>query len=163
MAATSKIRPLTRADIRACAAILSSSDPWKRLGEGYDFRRLLSGNRSGARSYVMTIEEKTAGFIVFNPRPVFARGGYLRAIGVESSMRKQGIGSQLMKFAEGITARHSPNFYLCVSSFNRKAQAFYRGLGYRRIGKIPDLIIQGASELVYWKRLPRLTSKSRRR
>jgi [ribosomal protein S18]-alanine N-acetyltransferase len=157
-----KIRPLTRADISACAAIISASDPWKRLGEGFDFTRLLAGDQSGSKSYIMTVKKTAVGFIVFNPHPVFARGGYLRAIGVTSSFQRQGIGRKLMNFAESITAQQAPNFYLCVSSFNRKAQAFYRDLGYRKIGRIPDLLMRGASEYVYWKRLPQFTARSRR-
>jgi ribosomal protein S18 acetylase RimI-like enzyme len=68
-------------------------------------------------------------------------------------MRRLGIGRKLMSFAENRTARLAPNFYLCVSSFNRQAQAFYRDLGYSRVGKIPGLISPDASEYIFWKSL----------
>jgi ribosomal protein S18 acetylase RimI-like enzyme len=94
-----------------------------------------------------------AGFVLFTPEPVFARGGYLRAIAVAPEARNQGVGKALLRFAEQETARLAPNLYLCVSSFNRKAGAFYRHFGYKKIGTIPGLIVPGASELILWKQL----------
>jgi ribosomal protein S18 acetylase RimI-like enzyme len=96
---------------------------------------------------------ETAGFILFTPEPAFARGGYLRAIGVSPKFRRQGIGRKLLSFAEKITARQALHFFLCVSSFNRKAQAFYKNRGYTRVGKLPGLIKPGLTEYIYWKRL----------
>ncbi len=158
-----RILPMARIHIPACVAILSASEPWKNLGEGFDFGLVLHRNRQTGKAYVLVVEEEIVGFIVFTPHQVFARGGYLRAIGVAPSWRRQGIGKRLIRFAEKETARHSPNFYLCVSSFNRKAQAFYRSLGYQKIGKIPDLLMKGASEHVYWKRLSQFKIKARRK
>jgi len=162
-AVSMKILPMTRAHIPACAAILSASEPWKRLGEGFDFDRAFSRNQQTNKAYVLIVQKETVGFIVFTPQPVFARGGYLRAIGVTTSKRRQGIGKNLMRFAEETTARHSPNFYLCVSSFNRKAQSFYRNLGYQKVGSIPDLLLKGASEYIYWKRLSQFKKKAKDR
>ena len=150
---SARIVPMSRVHIPACAEIVSSSDPWKRLGERLDFVSLLSGERPDLKSYVCVVDKKAVGFIVFTPDPVFARGGYLRAIGVAPSLRRLGIGNRLLAYAEKTTARRSSNFYLCVSSFNRRAQVFYKKLGYLRVGKVPDLLVQGSSEYIYWKRL----------
>ncbi len=144
--------------IRICHEIAASSEPWRTLKEGIDFPHYISRKEA----YVSMRGDEPAGFIIFTPLPVFARGGYLRAIGVSSSMRSHGIGKGLMDFAEKMTARSSLNFYLCVSSFNRPAQAFYKSLGYTRIGKIPELIMQGSSEYIYWKRLRPLLPNTRR-
>ncbi len=149
------IRPFRSADIRACAAIVAQTEPWKSLGEGIDFVRLVRREQRENAAYVYTTGTIVSGFIIFTPYPVFARGGYLRAIAVNPEMRKKGIGRKLLTLAEKKTAFFSPNFYLCVSSFNRKAQAFYKKLGYTRVGKIPGLIIPHASEHIYWKQLKR--------
>jgi ribosomal protein S18 acetylase RimI-like enzyme len=93
------------------------------------------------------------GFILFTAEPVFARGGYLRAIGVAPSLRGEGIGSKLMAFAEKAVSRQAQYFYLCVSSFNRMGQAFYKKRGYTRVGTLPGLTSPEASEYIYWKRL----------
>jgi ribosomal-protein-alanine N-acetyltransferase len=149
-----RIIPMTRSHIAACDAIVAASEPWKTLGERFDFAGALSRkNRSYSRALVCIAENRPVGFVIFNPQPVFARGGYIRSIGVSPSMRRLGIGRKLLSFAEKDTTGCSSNLYLCVSSFNRKAQAFYKGCGYTRVGKLQDLIIPGASEYIYWKRL----------
>lgn len=150
---SARIVPMARVHIPACAEIVSVSDPWKRLGERLDFSSLISRERSDLKAYVCVVDRKAVGFIVFTSGPVFARGGYLRAIGVSPSMHRLGIGTRLLTYAEKTTALKSPNFYLCVSSFNRSAQVFYKKLGYTRVGKIPDLLVPGSSEHIYWKRL----------
>ncbi len=154
-----KILPMSATHIPACAEILSVSEPWKRLGERFDFAQFLSRHRQIGTPHVLIVDKEVAGFIVFSPYPVFARGGYLRAIGVAPSKRRQGFGRMLVRFAEKSTVRFSPNLYLCVSSFNRKAQAFYKNLGYQRIGIIPDLLVRGSSEHIYWKRLSQLKTR----
>src|SRR3990172_108262 len=154
---------MTRSHIKACDAIVSASEPWNALGEQMDFAAALSRkDRPYDRAYVCTVENKTAGFIIFPPQPVFARGGYIRSIGVAPSMQRLGIGGKLLSFAEKIISGFSPNSYLCVSSFNRKAQAFYKDAGYALVGKLHDLILPGASEYIYWNPLlqgPRVKKK----
>ena len=144
-----KIVPMTRSHIPACADIVNSSEPWKTLRESVDF--LPSIKRKQA--FVAVIDGAVAGFVVFTPEPVFARGGYLRAIGVAPAIRGSGIGRKLLAYAEKTTAKQAPNFYLCVSSFNRTGQAFYRKCGYKKIGQIEGLIRKGSSEHIYWKKL----------
>lgn len=146
---TIKITAMTRTHIPACNEIVASSEPWKTLRGTVDF--LPSIKRKHA--FVAVIEGAVAGFVIFTPEPVFARGGYLRAIGVASAIRGSGIGKLLMAFAERTTAKTAPNFFLCVSSFNKTAMAFYKKCGYAKIGKIDGLIRKGAAEYVYWKKL----------
>ncbi len=144
-----KIVMMKRGDIPACNNIIAVSEPWKTLNERINFARYISLKQA----HVCIKGEEMGGFVIFTPESVFARGGYLRAIGVSPTMQGKGIGRKLMSFAEKATARRAPNLYLCVSSFNRQAQAFYKSLGYTRIGKIPDLILPGKSEYVYRKQL----------
>jgi ribosomal protein S18 acetylase RimI-like enzyme len=144
---------MNRGHIQACNAIAASSEPWKTLNERVDFLTYVKLKQA----YVCTVGNAISGFILFTPEPVFARGGYLRAIGVDPAMRRQGFGRKLLAFAESRMARRCPNIYLCVSSFNRRAQAFYKGLGYTRVGKLPGLIVPDASEYIFWKRLKNRT------
>jgi len=153
-----EIVPMMRSHSEACSAIVAVSEPWKTLRERIDFSKYMALNQA----YVYLKEGEPAGFIIFTPDPVFARGGYIRAVAVDPVMRRHGIGEKLLAFAETVIARRSPNAYLCVSSFNRRGQMFYRSLGYTRVGSLPDLIVQGASEYIYWKRLRPLPLKNRR-
>jgi ribosomal protein S18 acetylase RimI-like enzyme len=152
-----KIVPMTRSLTEACARIVAVSEPWKTLHERINFSKYMALNQA----YVYIREGETAGFIIFTPEPVFARGGYIRAVAVAPAMRRHGIGEKLLMFAETVIARRSPHVYLCVSSFNRRGQMFYRSLGYTRVGRLPDLIVRGTSEYIYWKRLRPLPLKNR--
>lgn len=148
-----RIRRLRRADIPACERIVAQSEPWKTLGLGVDFEALLAHQRLSLEAHVCASGKDVLGFVVFTPYPVFARGGYLRAIAVHPQLRERGIGRKLLSLAEKKTSSFSRNLYLCVSSFNRKAKAFYVKRGYERVGCIPGLVIPRASELIYRKRL----------
>jgi len=152
------ILPMKRSHIQACSDITSVSDPWKTLHDRIDFEKYIRLKQA----HVCMSGEELAGFIIFTPEPVFARGGYLRAIGVSPSMRRYGIGKSLLTFAEKETARSAQYLYLCVSSFNRKAQAFYHDQGYVRAGRLADLIVPGFSEYIYWKRLRPISRQTRR-
>jgi ribosomal protein S18 acetylase RimI-like enzyme len=140
---------MKRSHIQACNAITGASEPWKTLNERIDFLKFISLKQA----YVCMINKEPAGFILFTPEPVFARGGYIRAVGVAPEIRRRGIGRKLLAFAERIMARRCGNSYLCVSSFNRRAAAFYKANGYTRVGKLPGLIKPGAAEYIYWKRI----------
>ncbi len=148
-----KMALMTKAHIPECEAIVAGSEPWKRLNEGIDFRGIIAANRTHTSAYVCLADGKPAGFILFIPEPVFARGGYLRAIAVSPSFRVTGIGTMMLSFAEKKTARKASHLFLCVSSFNRRAHLFYEKRGYTRVGRLPGIIMPGASEFIYWKRL----------
>jgi len=153
-----RIVPMLRSHIEDCAAITASSEPWKTLNEQIDFLPYLASKQA----FVAVQNGTVAGFVIFTPEPVFARGGYLRAVGVAADRRRNGIGGKLLAFAENKTCRTSENLYLCVSSFNRRACAFYRSRGYALVGKIPGLIRPDRAECIYWKRLRQLSHAIRR-
>lgn len=143
------IMPMKRAHIRRCNAIVAVSEPWKTLREGVNFSVYIPLGQA----YVCAFRDEIAGFIVFTAESVFARGGYIRAVGVDPGMRRRGIGKRLLDFAERKISRNSRNAYLCVSSFNRPGQKFYKDHGYLRVGKVPGLTLPEASEYIYWKKL----------
>ena len=143
------IVPMTRRHLAACDDIVRSSEPWKTLRERVDFLPFIRRKQA----FAAVIEGAVAGFVLFTGEPVFARGGYLRALAVAPAIRGSGVGRQLLAFAERTTATKAPNFFLCVSSFNRRAQAFYRKSGYVRVGSIKGLIRRDREEIIYWKRL----------
>ncbi len=146
-----RIIPLRPSHVPACRAIVAASNPWKRLKEGIDFRSAL--NDRSVRCFACLDRRELAGFILFLPGPVFARGGYLRALAVAPRFRGRGVGGLLLSHAEKIVSRRASHFFLCVSSFNRTGQAFYRHCGYRKAGSLPGLIRPGISEFIFWKPL----------
>lgn len=143
------IRPLDGAEeAKACARMMAETDPWITLRREFDQAFQLATNPE-VEVYVARVGETLAGHIVVNMKGPFA--GYIQALVVGSDWRGRGIGSQLVRFAEERIFRESPNVFLCVSSFNERAQQLYARLGYERIGELKEYVIPGASEFLMRK------------
>ena len=105
---------------------------------------------------------RVLGFIWFRPDGTFHHSGYVRWVAVTPDARGRGVGERLMRHAEERIFEEGPNVYLLVSDFNAKAQAFYRRLGYVRVGALPDYIVPGITERLYRKtRGPILNQRGR--
>jgi ribosomal protein S18 acetylase RimI-like enzyme len=68
---------------------------------------------------------------------------------VAPAARGRGVGERLMRHAEERIFRRGPNVFLTVSDFNRRAQAFYRKLGYTEVGAIRNYVVAGITERLY--------------
>lgn len=156
-----KIDRLTSAkDKRAAAALMAASEPWLTLG--LSARDCLRGLAAPGREiHAARVGGKLAGFVVLTMFGTFR--GYVQTLFVAPGFRGEGVGEALMAFAERRVFAESPNLFLCVSSFNKGAQRFYRRLGYRKIGVIRDFIIKGGDELLLRKTLGPLRSFRPRR
>jgi ribosomal protein S18 acetylase RimI-like enzyme len=75
----------------------------------------------------------------------------VRWIAVALAARGRGVGERLMRHAEDRIFRRGPNVFLTVSDFNRRAQAFYRKLGYTEVGAIRNYVVPGITERLYRK------------
>jgi ribosomal protein S18 acetylase RimI-like enzyme len=89
------------------------------------------------------------GFAVLSMKGAFV--GYLQAICVAPEARGRGVGSWLMAFVEERVFRESPNFFLCVSSFNPDARRLYEHLGFEVVGTLRDYIVRGHDEILMRK------------
>ena len=143
------IRPLNgAAEARGCAGFMAASEPWRTLGVMAEhlFQRLTDPTRE---VHVVTLENQIVGVLVLHLAGPL--NGYIQTIATHPDWRNRGLGTQLMQFAEERIFRQSPNVFLCVSSFNPRAQKFYERLGYRRVGELPDFLVKGHSEILLRK------------
>ena len=136
------------AEARFCAGFLAASEPWLTLGLTSEqaFQRLTDPTRE---VYVATVNGQVVGLLI-----LFLDGtlkGYIQTIAVHPDWRSRGIGTHVIEFAEERIFRISPNVFLCVSSFNRRAQKFYERLGYQRVGELTDFVVKGHSEFILRK------------
>ncbi len=144
-----KIRKLQQEDeAHQCAQFMAESDPWKRLGRTYDgsMQMLLDSERE---VYVATVDDEIVGVIILWMKGAWV--GYIQTIGVFPQWQGQGIGSQLIQFAEKRIFADSPNVFMCVSSFNEGAQKLYQRLGYEVVGEIKKYIVVEYSEILLRK------------
>jgi ribosomal-protein-alanine N-acetyltransferase len=135
-------------DARACAAMMCATDPWLKLGRGFDACLGVVTDPT-CETYVAREGDGVRGFIIVNMHGAFV--GYIRIVCVAANARGSGVGSELIAFAEERIFRDSPNVFLCVSSFNRRARALYERLGYEVVGELRDYIVHGVSETLMRK------------
>ena len=137
-------------DRKAAAALMAESDPWKKLG--LRERHCLKTFGAPFRETYAAREGKgLAGFVVITMYGTFR--GYIQVLFVAPGYRGKGLGEELMKFAEKKIFARSPNVFLCVSSFNKGAQRFYRRLGYAKAGLLKDFLVKGSDEMLLRKTL----------
>jgi ribosomal protein S18 acetylase RimI-like enzyme len=143
------VRPFSGAeDAEWSAQIMAESDPWLTLGFSYEQNLRIFGNESRER-YLARVEAKPAGFLMLNMQGAFT--GYVQLIGVAPAFRGRGVGRALIEFAEQRIFRETPNVFICVSDFNREAQAFYQRMGYEKIGELRDFLVAGRAEILLRK------------
>lgn len=151
------IRPIVdREEIRACAELMASSDPWAALyftvdeceselrGPNVDIYGLLGSDGPGLRAFIATAEHG------IGSEPL------IEFLCVDASERGRGLGTALIEFAESEIFADADNIYLFVSDINPNAVRLYERLGFQRIGEIPDFNLYGQTEYFYRKtRRPR--------
>ena len=148
---TMRVRRLGGEDEAAkCAQWMARSEPWITLGRGVEAALRLLRIRT-KEVWVAEDEHGPQGFIVLDmsgPLP-----GYIQTVCVRPESRSRGIGAELVRFAEQRVFHHSPNMFLCVSSFNTSAQRFYARLGYDVVGTLKDFLVAGHDEILMRKTL----------
>ena len=133
------------------ASLFAGQEPWITLGSTLEQCRSACRHPE-YRVYVARREGQPCGAIVLHPRGV-AGSPYVKSLAVAEGHRGQGTGAALVKFAEDLFRGESRHIFLCVSSFNTRARAFYERLGYLPVGEFKDYVIVGASEILMHKLL----------
>jgi ribosomal protein S18 acetylase RimI-like enzyme len=133
-----------------CAQVMAGTEPWITLRRDLEQCRTTL-RRPGRELYVARWVSQPVGFILIHPYGC-AGSTYIASVAVAESARGRGIGAQLLAFAERQAAGRR-FIFLCVSSFNHRAQELYYRLGYKRVGELPDYIVDGYSEVLLGKRL----------
>jgi ribosomal protein S18 acetylase RimI-like enzyme len=135
-------------DAEACARLMAGSEPWTTLGRSYEASLRIVQDPT-REVYVARDDNGLAGFLILCMTGAFV--GYIQTVLVRPDRRGRGLGSHLLRFAEGRILRDSPNIFMCVSSFNNDARRLYRRLGYQVVGELTDYIVRGHSEILLRK------------
>jgi len=141
----------TGQDREWAAQLMVRSEPWTTLRRPLEACRAVL-NDPEFQVFIGWSGSERAGFLVLDPRGV-AGAPYLKSIAVAPEFRGRGLGTRFITFAEEFFRPRSRHLFLCVSSFNARAQQLYERLGYHPVGPVQDLAIDGASELIMFKRL----------
>ena len=145
---------MTPDDLPACADLMASTPLWRRYGvTASSARARLADALDGPGQLFVAVDSgMLLGFVWCVRRGAFARSGYIPLIGVQPGETGRGVGAALLAQAEAWLGEDSPDIFLTVSDFNTAAQRFYQRHGYAQVGALPNYVIDGVTELIYWKR-----------
>lgn len=135
-----------------CKDALINSELGKRYFE--DHKSANEAIKEGLASdtlYVALNRGKCIGFMYYIPEGAFHAFPYLHLIAVKSEYRGQRVGERLIKFLEDKIFIKTSKLFLVVSDFNPKGMRFYKKLGYRTVGEIPNLYREGINEYLMMK------------
>ncbi len=143
------VRPLAGPDEAAeCARLMAGSEPWMTLGRTFQTSLAVLTN-TVKEVHVVRDAKGVAGFMILDLRGPFA--GYIQTVYVRPDCRDRGLGRELVQWAEARIFRESPNVFICVSSFNPRAQRLYERLGYEVVGVLRAYIVPDHDEILLRK------------
>ena len=148
-----KIQLAKKGQARDCLSCVKQSELWESYFKSNaaavdDIEKMISKKQI----YVaLNQNNKCIGFMGIIHNGCFRKFSYLSIIAVWNGYRSKGVGKELLKKFEETGFKQADRVFLLVSDFNKKAQLLYRKLGYKNVGKIPDLFKRGISEHVMVK------------
>lgn len=137
---------------RLLGPALAAIDPWARAGiSGDRLGEFFARSEAGASRYKVLAGGELAGVMVV--RLPWLHGPYLHFLGLLPAFHSQGIGSVALDWLEAEAQGRFRNLWLCVSSFNSGARAFYEAHDFKLTAPLEDLVFDGQNELLMRKRL----------
>lgn len=137
-----------QSDFDQCAKMMSSSHPWIQLGlNENDCRNAFNGTER--EIYTLKEDGIIIGFLIIQPKGSFK--GYIQTLCIDENYRGKGYGWQLLTFAEQLIHQYSPNVFICVSDFNKRALELYLKFGFEQVGLLPNFVKNGFTEILLRK------------
>jgi ribosomal protein S18 acetylase RimI-like enzyme len=135
-------------DFEICAHMMSETDPWITLK--MDYEQCLKAFEGECKEiYVVEAENIIAGFVILQTSGTFS--GYIQTICVDAPFRGMGLGKKLLHYCNERVLKFSPNLFICVSSFNKRALKLYYDFGFKLVGELENFVKQGFTELLLRK------------
>lgn len=145
----SKIIPMPDSLAKECAGLMAANDPWKKVGRTIEDCVSNFSNPS-YQHYILMHDDQVKGFLIVILNGLLG-GGFIKSLFVSPELQGAGLGKKLLEFGEGLIFAQFANSYLCVSSFNKNAQLFYKNNGYAIVGELSELIVPGHAEILLRK------------
>lgn len=151
-----QIRSMTLEDAAPVASWMVQIDPWVRYGATPERvqARLESGIVGG--DIVLTVDAdgtKGRGLAFCALTGMFDRSPYLRWLAIHPDHSGAGIGLAMLSAVEEAVKPHDRDLFLLAADFNSGARRFYERHGYQQMAVLPDYVVAGVAEVLYWKRL----------
>lgn len=149
---TGVLAPLEGADARSLAAACAAIDPWKRMDYAADtLERYFQKNDPAKRCYALTREGALAGALVL--RYPWLKGPYVEFLAILPPFQGEGLGRAMLTWMEKEVSGTDRNLWVLASDFNERALAFYRRFGFEPVAPLPDVAVEGFTEILLRKQL----------
>lgn len=133
---------------RICAEMMVSTDPWIRLE--MDYAQCMMAFEGPYKEIILAeFGDHIAGFAILQTTGSFK--GYIQTICISENYRGKGIGRKLLQYCESRILDYSPNVFICVSSFNKRAIKLYTQFGFTVVGELENFVKEGFTELLLRK------------
>ncbi len=143
--------PITRTEVavaRRQAAWLARMEPWLSLGYSAQRLSLWLGRMARAgRVRTLTTQGRVQGILVISPDVLL--GDFIALVAVQPFAANKGHGRALVESVARRTFAHRRWLYVSSDAANRTAAAFYRKLGFVRVGRLPDMVSTGHTEILW--------------
>lgn len=151
-----EIRAMAQEDAAPVARWMAQIDPWVRYGANPERvqGRLEKGIAEG--DVVLTVDvdgAKGRGLAFCALTGMFDRSPYLRWLAIHPDHSGAGIGAALLTAVEDAVKPYDRDLFLLAADFNTGARRFYERQGYQQMAVLPDYVVAGVAEVLYWKRL----------
>jgi ribosomal protein S18 acetylase RimI-like enzyme len=131
-------------------------EPWRSLGyERTTLARYLRRMARDGRALIAVETGQVLGILVFQPDVLL--GVFVALLAVRPDSGGRGIGRALMAHVEKAAFAKKRWLYVSSDGANRTAARFYKKLGFSRAARLPGLIRDGRTEILWRKRRPART------
>ena len=125
-------------------------EPWRSLGyQGPRLGRYLGRMARTNRALVAEEKAQVLGIVVVQPD--FLLGPFVALLAVRPEATGRGIGRALMARIERLAFPERRWLWVSADSANRQALRFYAKLGFARVARLPNLICDGRTEILWRK------------
>jgi ribosomal protein S18 acetylase RimI-like enzyme len=160
MAARARISRPVPALARAQGSWIAALEPWRGLGYRADALGRYLARKAHARGvWVVLASAKgpPVGIVVVDDGVLL--GDFIALLAVRPESSGQGVGRTLVEHVAARTFAARRWLYVSCDGNNAAALRFYRKLGFSRVGRLPDLVREGRTEILLRKPAPRVASK----
>jgi ribosomal protein S18 acetylase RimI-like enzyme len=155
MAPPARITRPTPAVARAQGAWIAALEPWRGLGYRADALGRYLGRKARTRNvWVARRAGKGIPLAIAVVDDGVLLGGFIALLAVRPESSGQGLGRALVEHVAGQTFAVRRWLYVSCDGNNAAALRFYRKLGFSRVGRLPDLVRQGRTEILLRKGAP---------
>ncbi len=145
-----RLRRANPSEARRQAPWIVAMDPWASMGyQAAPLGRWLYRRARAGWVWVAVEGDRVLGLLVLQPD--FLLGNFIALLAVSAAFAGRGVGRALVQKSESQTFPRRRWLYVSCDGLNQTALRFYKKVGFVRVARLPDLVCQGRTEIL-WRR-----------